>query len=96
MRLVNECEGSKGGNLLSQIFILTNTTTDSETIQIYSFLLEKAFIPYIEMMQNWLYLGKIDDIYEEFIVSEKKNVNKENINKEYKDNYWDARFVVNN
>lgn len=75
---------------------MTNTTTDSETIQIYSFLLEKAFIPYIEMMQNWLYLGKIDDIYEEFIVSEKKNVNKENINKEYKDNYWDARFVVNN
>ncbi len=61
-------------------------------LNIWAFLTDKAFVPYIEMLSKWIYQGIVDDQFDEFLVLERKDVNRENISKEYNDNYWDLRF----
>lgn len=36
----------------------------------------------------------VDDLFEEFLIIEKKEILKENINKDYNDHYWDLRFTL--
>ena len=46
----------------------------------------------MEMLGKWIYQGLIDDIFEEFLISEKKNIKKDNLDSKYKDDYWEMRF----
>lgn len=46
------------------------------------------------MLSKWIYSGVIEDNYGEFLVQEKKEVSKENINKDFNDHYWDERFSI--
>ena len=39
-------------------------------------------------------LNEIEDVYEEFLITEKKDIKKESLTKEYKDNYWEKRFTL--
>jgi len=94
MGIIYECEKLKGGALLSGLFKLLKNSTDEQTFQVYQFLLDKAFVPYCDMLSKWLYHGVIDDTYEEFMIKERKELNKENINKDFKDNYWEKRFTI--
>jgi len=87
-------EKAKGGALLSIIHKLMKSSTDVQTQQVYAFLLNKTFVPYCDMLSKWIYHGIIDDTYEEFLIKERKDITKENINKEFKDNYWEKRFVL--
>jgi gamma-tubulin complex component 2 len=89
-----EKEKAKGGALLSIIHKLMKSSTDVQTQQVYAFLLNKSFVPYCDMLNQWIYHGTIDDVYEEFLIKERKDIVKENINKEFKDNYWEKRFVL--
>lgn len=41
------------------------------------------------MLSKWIYHGVVDDVYEEFLIKERKELSKENINKDFKDNYWE-------
>ena len=70
------------------------SSTDVQTQQVYGFLLNKAFVPYCDMLNQWIYHGIIDDSYEEFLIKERKDIVKENINKEFRDNYWEKRFIL--
>jgi hypothetical protein len=88
-RLVSECERSKGGVLLGKLFVLVNAATDHTVAAIYTYLAEKAFLPYVEMLSKWVYEGEVDDLYQEFLVRENREVDRENINKDFRDNFWD-------
>ncbi len=90
--MTEEAEKLKGGSLLSEIYKLMNSSTDQQTLQIYSFLLNKSFVPYMDMLGKWIYQGLIDDIFEEFLISEKKTIKKDNLDSKYKDDYWEMRF----
>mmetsp|Transcript_4860 Transcript_4860/g.7190 ORF Transcript_4860/g.7190 Transcript_4860/m.7190 type:complete len:779 (+) Transcript_4860:31-2367(+) len=48
---------------------------DAEILKLCHFLLEKASVPYFEMLENWIYEGRINDDYHEFLVEENKQMN---------------------
>lgn len=77
-----------GGALLSKIVDNLNMSTDTQAIEVYQYLLQKAFIPYMRQLSEWIYYGRVDDPFEEFLISEKK-IKKSAIVNDYKDNYWD-------
>ena len=58
-----------------------------------TFLMEKASIPYMGMLNNWIHYGIIKDPYEEFLIRERKECTKENLKQDFNDNYWEQRFV---
>lgn len=94
MRIVEETNNLRGGALVSALYKLMKSATDQQTLQVYQFLLNKAFMPFCEMLSKWVYHGIIDDTYEEFLIKERKDLTKDNISTDYKDLYWEKRFTI--
>ena len=44
-------------------------------------------------MRKWIFQGVLEDPFNEFIVRENKNCSKENIEKDFNDQYWQERFT---
>lgn len=78
------------------MYDLIKNTSDKEIIDIYYYVLQKAFAPFIQMLSQWIYHGHVDDMFGEFFISEDIMVKRDNISKEFKDNYWDKRFSLKN
>lgn len=93
-KLTYNSDRLKGGALLSRLYEIINETTDQQTLQIYSFLLNKSFVPYIDFLGKWIYHGVVDDLYEEFLIKDQKNILKEGINKDFKETFWEKRFSL--
>ncbi|KZT02915.1 uncharacterized protein LAESUDRAFT_729684 [Laetiporus sulphureus 93-53] len=51
--------------------------------------------PYIEMLQAWILMGRLVDPYEELCVKESKFVDREMLEVDYTDEYWERRYTVN-
>jgi gamma-tubulin complex component 2 len=92
--LVSETQSLIGGALISKIYDLINSHTDRQVISVFSFLVERAFAPYILQLDRWLYCGEIEDTFGEFLVQEKKTLLKAQLNQEYRDSYWEQRFTI--
>jgi len=92
-KLASEAEGLKGGALLNAVYTCMVGISDQKQKELFAYLLEKASLPYIDMLTKWIYYGIIEDPYEEFLIRERKDVLKEKINREYNDSYWEQRFV---
>ena len=69
----------KGGALLNVIYKFLTNTSDKSIWELFSFLLEKASLPFLEILQKWIYYGNLEDPFGEFLISEDKNQNKEKI-----------------
>jgi gamma-tubulin complex component 2 len=93
-KFVEEAESLKGGALLNSIYKSLTAASDAIHKKIFNFLLEKASVPYLEILSKWIYLGEIEDPYEEFLIKENKELSKENLNKDFNDRYWDSRFEL--
>jgi gamma-tubulin complex component 2 len=65
-----------------------------ETKEMLLFLLEKASVPFFQILQGWIYQGVINDPYHEFFVEENKALSKENMNEDYNDAYWEKRYTI--
>lgn len=94
-RMCNNCFFFKGGNLINCIYDFLQSTSDIELQQIYLNLLERSFIPYMEMLKNWICLGYLDDYFNEFMVSTDPLFTKENIGEYYNEMYWEKKFSLN-
>jgi gamma-tubulin complex component 2 len=44
-----------------------------------TYLMDKASIPYMSMLNKWIHYGIIDDPYDEFLIKERKEFLKENL-----------------
>lgn len=86
-KFVNEAENLKGGAMLNAIYKSMISASDPQNKKLYSFLMEKASVPYLEMLSTWIHFGEIVDPYEEFLIKERKELNKENLNRDFNDNY---------
>ena len=42
---------------------------------------------------KWIYNGVLDDPFNEFLVEEDVTMNKDNIEKDFNDSYWQKRFT---
>lgn len=92
-RLTVESGNKKGGALLNVIYRLMINSSDKSIRDLFEFLLEKSALPYFNILKKWIFQGILDDPFEEFIVKENKNCMKENIEKDFNDQYWLERFT---
>jgi gamma-tubulin complex component 2 len=92
-KLAIEASDKKGGALLNAIYKFQTITSDKSIKELFSFLLEKASEPFHKILLKWIHLGVLDDPFEEFLVKEDPSMNKDNIEKDFNDSYWQKRFT---
>lgn len=83
----------KKGILL--IFFFKKNNRDQQTKEIVTFLIEHSSVPFFEILGEWIYQGRIKDTYREFFVEENSGLQKENIQKDYTNAYWEQRYTLN-
>ncbi|CAL8282835.1 unnamed protein product [Merluccius merluccius] len=83
-----------GGSTLSLLHDRTfNFTGDSQAQELCLYLTKAASVPYFEILEKWIYRGIIKDPYSEFMVEEHE-LQKEKIQEDYNDKYWDQRYTI--
>ncbi|XP_043912715.1 gamma-tubulin complex component 2 [Protopterus annectens] len=83
-----------GGATLSLLHDRTfNYTGDSQAQELCLYLTKASSVPYFEILEKWIYRGIINDPYSEFMVEEHE-LQKEKIQEDYNDKYWDQRYTV--
>ncbi|KAI8393950.1 Spc98 family-domain-containing protein [Radiomyces spectabilis] len=88
-------EKQKGGAILNVLAKrLISLSGDPKCKSIYSFLLAQASAPYFKILDSWIYHGEIRDVYNEFMVLEKRNMKKENLKEDFNDAYWEMRYTI--
>jgi hypothetical protein len=89
-RAAREC----GGVLLNSIFhTQTHGGADERASVVHSFIMQKASAPFFEMLSDWLYGGKIDDPYGEFLIKEQKDAAKDEMGHDFNAKYWESGYV---
>lgn len=91
--MINDIKNERGGALLNIIYKFLINTGDPKVKQLFTFILEKSIIPYLEILKKWIYHGKLEDQFEEFLVQESKTYSKSNIDIDFNDKYWEKRFT---
>lgn len=83
--------GSRGGNLLNLIYqryltmggydgkFLLTRYSDSQLQNMFHLLLQKTSVPFFDMLEQWLYKGIVNDVYNEFMIAENKSVSKDTL-----------------
>lgn len=58
-------------------------------------MLEKTSIPFFEILGEWIFQGRIRDAYKEFFVDERSELQKEHLQQDYTNSYWEQRYTLN-
>ena len=85
----------KGGSVLG---LLTNRLAslagDPAARSLLSLLLQEASRPYMKMLNEWVHKGMIRDPHSEFLVREAKSIQRDKLQTDYTDEYWDKRYTI--
>jgi gamma-tubulin complex component 2 len=85
----------KGGEVLAVLYSRMQTHSGDPTARaLYSSLLRSAGRPYVEMVKGWVGSGRLEDRYDEFLVKERKDVDRKLLETDYVDEYWENRYTV--
>lgn len=85
----------KGGNVLRLLTErLSFMSGDPAARTLLQNLLRDASRPYMVMLNEWLHHGGIKDPHAEFLIKEQKSINKDNLEKDYTDEYWEKRYTI--
>ncbi|KAM4034181.1 gamma-tubulin complex component 2 isoform 2-T2 [Anomaloglossus baeobatrachus] len=83
-----------GGATLSLLHDKTfGYTGDIQAQELCLYLTKAASAPYFVILEKWIYGGVINDPYSEFMVEEHE-LQKEKIQEDYNDKYWDQRYTI--
>ncbi|XP_040291461.1 gamma-tubulin complex component 2 [Bufo bufo] len=83
-----------GGATLSLLHDRTfGYTGDTQAQELCLYLTKAASTPYFEILEKWIYRGIINDPYSEFMIEEHV-LQKEKIQEDYNDKYWDQRYTI--
>eukprot|EP01116_Phalansterium_solitarium_P012776 TRINITY_DN2935_c0_g1_i1.p1 TRINITY_DN2935_c0_g1~~TRINITY_DN2935_c0_g1_i1.p1 ORF type:complete len:812 (-),score=349.12 TRINITY_DN2935_c0_g1_i1:98-2533(-) len=94
-RLASEAADHAGGSLLNHIYAQLNQYAgDQQTKELLVMMMERASVPFFEMLEAWIYKGAIQDTYGEFFVEENEQMQKEKLNEDYNDDYWEHRYTI--
>ncbi|XP_075727650.1 gamma-tubulin complex component 2 isoform X2 [Rhipicephalus microplus] len=72
----------------------TSLTGDTKAKDICLYLAKAASVPYFKMLEGWVYRGRINDPFKEFLVRDKVLVKKEDMSIDNTDNYWNSRYAL--
>ena len=64
-RLAVDSGNKKGGALLNVIYKLMISSSDVSIRDFFAFLLEKASLPYFQILKKWIFSGVLEDPFEE-------------------------------
>ncbi|TDH69269.1 hypothetical protein CCR75_002885 [Bremia lactucae] len=94
--LVDGCRTSiGGGSLLSKVQrIMSSLAGDSNARMVFSFLMEHASVPYLKMVERWIYHGDLVDPYDEFMIQRDDQVSKEDVQDNPYSTYWQNRYTT--
>ncbi|KAG3001996.1 Gamma-tubulin complex component 2 [Phytophthora cactorum] len=94
--LVDGCHKTiGGGSLLSEIQrIMSSLAGDSNARKVFSFLMERASVPYLKMVERWIYHGDLVDPYDEFMIRRDDQVSKEDVQDNPYSTYWQSRYTI--
>lgn len=86
--------GARGGKVLSLLHEQSAMCMgNSKSQELCVYLTQKACVPYMEMLEKWLYKGVIYDPYHEFLV-EDNEVHYEDAPKINSADYWEKRYSI--
>jgi hypothetical protein len=60
----------------------------------YAYLMRCAVVPYLEMLEHWVYHGMIADPYQEFMVKVDQDTTKRTLRDDFNARYWDVRYTI--
>ncbi|XP_041354765.1 gamma-tubulin complex component 2-like isoform X2 [Gigantopelta aegis] len=84
-----------GGAVLSLLHEKTlNLIGDSKSQELCLYLTQSACVPYFEILEKWIYKGIISDPYSEFLVEENETIQKEKLQEDYNDAYWEQHYTI--
>ncbi|XP_046359513.1 gamma-tubulin complex component 2-like [Haliotis cracherodii] len=84
-----------GGAVLSLLHEKTSTLIgDAKSQELCLYLTQSACVPYFEILEKWIYKGIISDPYTEFLVEENETIQKEKLQEEYNDAYWEQHYTI--
>ena len=86
-RLVLHVANTKGGALLDKLSRLSTVGGNRKSREIYKYLQVCAAKPYYDMLTDWVYEGKIDDPYNEFLISVNESQQAHNLVDVFKTQY---------
>ncbi|KAE9349101.1 Gamma-tubulin complex component 2 [Phytophthora fragariae] len=94
--LVDACRKTiGGGSLLTEIQrIMSSLAGDSNARKVFSFLMERVSVPYLKMVERWVYHGDLVDPYDEFMIRRDEQVSKEDVQDNPYSTYWQSRYTV--
>uniref|UniRef100_M4BRC2 Spindle pole body component n=1 Tax=Hyaloperonospora arabidopsidis (strain Emoy2) TaxID=559515 RepID=M4BRC2_HYAAE len=94
--LVNACRKTiGGGSLLTQIQqTMSSLAGDLNARKVFSFLMERASVPYLKMVERWIYHGDLVDPYDEFMIRRDDQVSKEDVQDNPYSTYWQSRYTI--
>jgi gamma-tubulin complex component 2 len=85
----------KGGSVLVIITKRLETMSgDPAARKLLTSLLRDASRPYMNMLNEWLHHGSINDPHAEFLVKEQKSIKRERLEEDYTDEYWERRYTI--
>ncbi|KAL2177221.1 Spc98 family-domain-containing protein [Thermothelomyces heterothallicus CBS 202.75] len=85
----------KGGVVLGIITQrLESMSGDPAARALLTSLLRDASRPYMQMLNEWLHHGAINDPHSEFLIKEQRSIRRERLEEDYTDEYWDRRYTI--
>ncbi|KAL1835429.1 hypothetical protein VTJ49DRAFT_6739 [Mycothermus thermophilus] len=85
----------KGGTVLAIITKrLEAMSGDPAARALLTTLLRDASRPYMQMLNEWLHHGAINDPHSEFLIKEQRSIRRERLEQDYVDEYWERRYTI--
>ena len=85
----------KGGNVLRLLTErLSFMSGDPAARTLLQTLLRDASRPYMAMLNEWLHHGGIKDPHAEFLIKEQKSIQREKLEEDFTDEYWEKRYTI--
>ncbi|KAG8222679.1 hypothetical protein J437_LFUL015876, partial [Ladona fulva] len=86
---------ARGGKVLSYLHEQTTSAMGEQSGQeLCLYLTQAACVPYMEILEKWVYKGVINDPYEEFLVEDNEIIEMEELPQNYSDDYWEKRYTI--
>ncbi|XP_033201163.2 gamma-tubulin complex component 2 [Bombus vancouverensis nearcticus] len=86
---------AKGGKVLSLLHEQANNINgEAKFKELSLFLIQTASVPYMQILEKWVYKGVICDPYEEFFVEDNELIHREELPIDYSADYWEKRYTM--
>ncbi|KAL0101794.1 hypothetical protein PUN28_019142 [Cardiocondyla obscurior] len=87
---------AKGGKVLSLLHdqTLNNVSGEAKSKELCLYLIQAASMPYMQILEKWVYKGVICDPYQEFFVEDNDMIQREELPVDYSADYWEKRYTM--